>query len=185
MSILTNKKNITKQRTTLLVHSTPKNVKVVFIGNGGCGKTTFLSKVRHNIFESKYNPTMGVDIVNITKKMWTESDNISNNYFSLNCWDCAGQEKYSGLKEKYYANAHTVVICFRVDSEIEVSSIPVWLKQVCPSINVILMGTNNESTHIKGLISHLETYKLPFCFVSTKTGDNLSRPFEMIYNTFF
>ena len=160
-----------------MIHTKP--IKVVFIGNGGCGKTTFLHMIRTGNFERKYIPTMGVEANPIGFTPYEETKNIN-----FSCWDCAGQERYGG-KENYYIGAHTIVICFSVNSNLEVKSIPMWLrmaKSASPT-NIMLMGMKHDLSEIKNLNNIIAKYELPFCMVSSKTNTNLNTPLQMIYES--
>ncbi len=72
-----------------------KSKKIVLIGDGGIGKTSYVSRLMTGSFESKYIPTMGVEVNPLN---YWESNNLNDIF---NIWDCAGQEKYGGCKEGY------------------------------------------------------------------------------------
>ena len=84
----------------------------------------------------------------------------------FNCWDCAGQERFSDLQQEYYIGARVIVICFSVNSPLEVKSIPIWIKMAMANdsnINIILMGTKYDLPVIKNLEKILTSYNKPFC----------------------
>lgn len=58
--------------------------KVVLIGDGGVGKTTFIKRHRTGEFERRYIATQGVEVNSIT--FFT-----SHGPIKLNLWDTAGQ----------------------------------------------------------------------------------------------
>lgn len=70
--------------------------KVVLVGDGGVGKSTYLEKILTNNFQKKYVPTMGVEVHSLCFE-------TNHGPIVFNCWDTAGQEKFSGLKGSYYA----------------------------------------------------------------------------------
>jgi GTP-binding nuclear protein Ran len=68
--------------------------KLVLVGDGGVGKTTFVKRHKTGEFEKKYVPTLGAEVNPIdfvTKK----------GRILFNVWDTAGQEKYAGLRDGY------------------------------------------------------------------------------------
>lgn len=149
-----------------------KNIKVVCVGNGGCGKTTMIKKLRTGQFETKYFPTMGVEVHPIP-----EQDVI------LNIWDCAGQERFGGLQEGYYLNGSVFLICFTIYSKLELKSIDFWVKkirQVSDDAKIILVGTKLENIAPIGVGAYLDRYKLPYVYVSAKSGYNLDRMVNII-----
>lgn len=68
--------------------------KLVMIGDGGVGKTTFVNRHRTGEFDKIYEPTKGVNVSNIP--FFTDHGPI---LFEI--WDTAGQEKLGKLREVY------------------------------------------------------------------------------------
>lgn len=73
--------------------STPEH-KIVIVGAGAAGKTAWVAHLMGREFTPKYIPTMGVAV-----------NPIIFGGHQFNVWDCAGQEKFSGLSDGYYINA--------------------------------------------------------------------------------
>ena len=68
--------------------------KLVMVGDGGEGKTTFVKRHLTGEFEKKYIATQGVEVN--SKVFYTNHGPIK-----FNIWDTAGQEKLGGLREGY------------------------------------------------------------------------------------
>lgn len=68
--------------------------KVVLVGDGGVGKTTFVKRHISGEFEKRYIATMGVEVHPL--KFFTNFGPII-----MNVWDTAGQEKLGGLRDGY------------------------------------------------------------------------------------
>ena len=68
--------------------------KLVLVGDGGVGKTTFVKRHLTGEFEKKYIATLGVEVHPMT--FYTTSGKIR-----FMVWDTAGQEKLSGLRDGY------------------------------------------------------------------------------------
>jgi GTP-binding nuclear protein Ran len=68
--------------------------KLVFVGDGGVGKTTFVKRHLTGEFERRYIATVGVEVHPMV--FFTNRGQIR-----FNVWDTAGQEKLSGLRDGY------------------------------------------------------------------------------------
>lgn len=58
--------------------------KIVLVGDGGVGKTTFIKRHQTGEFEKRYIATQGVEVSSITFA-------TSHGPIKLNIWDTAGQ----------------------------------------------------------------------------------------------
>ena len=72
--------------------------KVVLVGDGGVGKTTWLQKHRSGEFETRYIATLGVEVHPLRFQINQNEKQV----LQFNVWDCAGQEKFGGLRDGYY-----------------------------------------------------------------------------------
>jgi GTP-binding nuclear protein Ran len=94
--------------------------KIVLVGDGKVGKTAFVKKLLTNEFESKYVPTLGVEIYSLY---------LNTNYYGVidfNIWDCAGVEKYGGLREGYYHSGDGFIVMYDVNDENPAKTINKW-----------------------------------------------------------
>ena len=66
--------------------------KLVLVGDGGVGKTTFVKRHLSGEFEKKYVATLGVEV---------RALDFVTTYGKIrfNVWDTAGQEKVGGLRD--------------------------------------------------------------------------------------
>ena len=68
--------------------------KLVLVGDGGVGKTTFVKRHKTGEFEKKYVATVGAEV-------HTLDCTTDRGPSVVNVWDTAGQEKYAGLRDGY------------------------------------------------------------------------------------
>lgn len=117
--------------------------KVVFMGDGGVGKSALIKRHFHNEFEKVYKPTIGAEVLPI--QFQTNHGSIV-----LNIWDTAGQEKYSGLREGYTINAHHAVIFYSVNSELSARNISFWERDA-GLLPTTIIGTKADMQNKVGL----------------------------------
>jgi len=142
--------------------------KILLVGDAGVGKTTFLQKYFSNNMELRYLPTLGCEVTSINY-----NDNIQ-----LSVWDCAGQEKNSGLKDGYFTNAHAAIVFYDTTSNLSKNNVQSWInsiKNIRPNIPIILCGTKTDI----GVKAQFPTNNKS-CIISTKLGYNLDQPFKLV-----
>jgi GTP-binding nuclear protein Ran len=116
--------------------STAFNTKLILVGDGGVGKTTFVKRHQTGDFQKAYIPTMGVQVSQLTFQT-THGSAI------FNIWDTACQERFAGLREGYYLEANCGIVVFDVTSPGSYRNVASWhrdLSRVCPNIPIVLVG---------------------------------------------
>ena len=140
--------------------------KIIFAGDGGVGKSTFIHQYKTAKFNSWYVPTLGIDVEVICLK---------TNYgrFVLNIWDTAGQEKYGGLKEAYFKGAHGAIVMFDTTSKVTYDNVDVWvnkIKNTAGDIPIDIYGNKCDSRNM------VVRENARFKFLSCKSNYNLFKP---------
>ena len=149
--------------------------KIVVVGDGGVGKSTFIKRHRTGQFEPKYIATMGVDAQPLT--FYTNHGPIV-----LKMWDCAGQEKFGGLREGYYHGAQGAIVMFDLNIKSTCDHVPNWIqnvRSVVPDIPVIICGNKYDSPD-KKISGRIEAQDLPnvtYYEVSARSNYNFEEPF--------
>ena len=160
--------------------------KIVLLGEGGVGKTTFAKRLCEGQFDTRYIATVGVDIYHYTC-----------NDIIFDIWDTAGQEKFGGLQDGYYFNADGLIVMFDLSRDLKVETQHVfrWVdgfKRVCEKLTfpIIIVG-HKPTTHVPTIVSKM-MYKLKktypnetFAYVSldVKTGYNIKVPFNIMFGS--
>ena len=68
--------------------------KLILVGDGGVGKTTFVKRHKTGEFEKKYVATLGVEVHPLTF-------HTNRGALKFNVWDTAGQEMFGGLRVSF------------------------------------------------------------------------------------
>ncbi|KAI9306027.1 ras family-domain-containing protein [Cunninghamella echinulata] len=150
--------------------------KLVLVGDGGTGKTTFVKRHLTGEFEKKYIATLGVEVHPLTF-------NTNFGTICFNTWDTAGQEKFGGLRDGYYIQGQCAIIMFDVTSRITYKNVPNWhrdLVRVCENIPIVLCGNKVDIKERKVKAKTITFHRkknLQYYDISAKSNYNFEKPF--------
>eukprot|EP00013_Stygamoeba_regulata_P020150 CAMPEP_0177648884 /NCGR_PEP_ID=MMETSP0447-20121125/11072_1 /TAXON_ID=0 /ORGANISM="Stygamoeba regulata, Strain BSH-02190019" /LENGTH=212 /DNA_ID=CAMNT_0019151567 /DNA_START=82 /DNA_END=720 /DNA_ORIENTATION=+ len=150
--------------------------KLILVGDGGVGKTTFVKRHLTGEFEKKYIATLGVEVHPL-------SFHTNWGQITFNCWDTAGQEKLGGLRDGYYIEGQCAIIMFDVTSRPSYKSVPNWhrdLVRICDNIPIVLCGNKVDIKARKVKAKQITFHRkknLPYYDISAKSNYNFERPF--------
>jgi len=153
--------------------------KLVLVGDGGVGKTTFVKRHKTGEFEKKYIATMGVEVSPL--QFYTNLGSVI-----FNIWDTAGQEKLGGLRDGYYIGGQCAIIMFDVTSRVTYKSVPTWHKdlvRVCENIPIVLVGNKVDCKDRKVKPRDIYFHRkknLQYYDISAKSNYNFEKPFLYI-----
>lgn len=163
---------------SISVPTEPLKFKVVLIGDGGTGKTTFIGRHLSGKFAQQYIPTRGVDKHSLT---------FDTNYgqISFDLWDTAEQERCNGLGDGYYINSDAAMIFFDTSSRSSYTNSSKWRRDVsiaCPNIPIVICG--NKVDIVPRIVKHRDIDigkdgdgECEYYDVSAKSLYNLNQPF--------
>ncbi|KAL7060295.1 hypothetical protein AAHC03_09765 [Spirometra sp. Aus1] len=158
------------------MESEPVSVKLVLVGDGGTGKTTFVKRHLTGEFEKKYVATLGVEVHPLTF-------HTNRGQIKFNVWDTAGQEKFGGLRDGYYIQGQCAIIMFDVTSRVTYKNVPNWhrdLVRVCENIPIVLCGNKvdikDRKVKAKSITFHRKK-NLQYYDISAKSNYNFEKPF--------
>ncbi|CAN1787274.1 GTP-binding nuclear protein Ran-3, partial [Linum perenne] len=150
--------------------------KLVIVGDGGTGKTTFVKRHLTGEFEKKYEPTIGVEVHPL-------DFTTNRGKIRFYCWDTAGQEKFGGLRDGYYIHGHCAIIMFDVTARLTYKNVPTWhrdLCRVCENVPIVLCGNKvdvrNRQVRTKQVTFHRKK-NLQYYEISAKSNYNFEKPF--------
>lgn len=151
--------------------------KITIVGDGGVGKSTFVKKHLTGTFETKYVPTLGVDV--------HPYDGHGRYQFKYNLWDTAGQEKFSGLDAGYYIGADGAIVMFDLTSNVSFKNIETWISKIhstCGNIPIIVCGNKSDLTgkviDQSDIEQMIKKNKVSYSELSVRTGCNHHKIFE-------
>lgn len=150
--------------------------KLILVGDGGTGKTTFVKRHLTGEFEKKYVATLGVEVHPLVF-------HTNRGPIRFNVWDTAGQEKFGGLRDGYYIQGQAAIIMFDVTSRMTYKNVPNWHKdlvRVCEGIPIVLCGNKidvkDRKVKAKNITFHRKR-NLQYYDISAKSNYNFEKPF--------
>jgi len=150
--------------------------KLVLVGDGGVGKTTFVKRHLTGEFEKKYIATIGVEVHPLTF-------HTNAGLICFNVWDTAGQEKFGGLRDGYYIKGQCAIIMFDVTSRITYRNVSSWhkdLMRVCSRIPMVLCGNKVDVKERKVKPKQITFHRkknIQYFEISAKSNYHFERPF--------
>ncbi|XP_064627620.1 EF-hand calcium-binding domain-containing protein 4B-like isoform X5 [Lineus longissimus] len=169
-----------------VIPTTPERVfKVVFVGDSGVGKSSFIYRFCNDAFKDSFSATIGVDfqVKNVI---------VDKHLIALQLWDTAGQERFRSITKQYFRKADGVIVMYDVTSESSFTNVRNWMVSVQEGVEdntvVMLLGNktdlaqNDEHRVVKEKdgTKLADIYNAIFYETSAKTGDNIKECVEAI-----
>ncbi|XP_047914771.2 EF-hand calcium-binding domain-containing protein 4A isoform X6 [Anser cygnoides] len=116
--------------------------KVVFVGNSGVGKSSFIHRFCYDRFLAELNATIGVDYQ-------VKSLMVDNTQVALQLWDTAGQERFRSITKQYFRKADGILVMYDVTAECSFTAVRNWMSSVQEGIEdgavVFLLGNKMDA----------------------------------------
>ncbi|KAL4225761.1 Calcium release activated channel regulator [Mactra antiquata] len=157
--------------------------KVVFVGDSGVGKSSFIHRFCTNFFKATYAATIGVDFQ-------IRNLNIEGQVIVLQLWDTAGQERFRSITKQYFRKADGVIIMYDVTSETSFTNVRNWMTSVKEGVSddavLVLLGNKNDlveddsdkAVKVKDGSRLADEYGTLFYETSACNGDNVNESME-------
>ncbi|NXY81588.1 RAB44 protein, partial [Alcedo cyanopectus] len=163
------------------VISSPDHIfKVVFVGNSGVGKSSFIHRFCYDRFLAELNATIGIDYQ-------VKSLMVDNTQVALQLWDTAGQERFRSITKQYFRKADGILVMYDTTAESSFTAVRNWMSSVQEGIEdgavVFLLGNKIDAAQrdtrsvpkVEGERLAKE-YKAVFYECSAMTGYNIMEP---------
>ncbi|CAG2221923.1 RAB45 [Mytilus edulis] len=140
--------------------------KVVFVGDSGVGKSSFIHRFCNDNFNPTFSATIGVDFQ-------VKSLNLGGQSIVLQLWDTAGQERFRSITKQYFRKADGVVIMYDVNSEATYTNVRNWMESVQEGVEegtVVLLTKDGNKLSVE--------YDGIFFETSAKMGNNVKESME-------
>lgn len=114
-----------------------KSFKIVLLGDGEVGKTTWANRLRTRRFENDYNPTLGVELHPLSYMV------DSYNSIGFGIWDCSGVERFKGLGDGYYRGVNGAILMCDLTRRETYISLMRWIRdlnRIRENIPIVVCG---------------------------------------------
>ncbi|NXD24766.1 RAB44 protein, partial [Spelaeornis formosus] len=154
--------------------------KVVFVGNSGVGKSSFIHRFCYDRFLAELNATIGIDYQ-------VKSLMVDNTQVALQLWDTAGQERFRSITKQYFRKADGILVMYDITAECSFLAVRNWMSSIQEGIEdgavVFLLGNKLDAVQretrsvpkVEGERLAKE-YKAVFYECSVMTGYNIMEP---------
>jgi len=163
-------------------------LKVLVVGDGGIGKTTWLEAFCE--LKEKIDMNKGMTIASgfFFKEalLPVEGDGVVEMVFQI--WDFAGQEQFRHLLDSFVRGAGGAIVAFDLSRRNALRNLGFWvdLVRMQEEIPIILMGTKadlrrNPKNSDENVAAALERHGCQgYIEISTKEGENIDAPFRLL-----
>jgi len=151
--------------------------KLILVGGGGSGKTTFITRHSSGEYIIHYNPTVGASVHTIVFP-------TTKGKVRFECWDTAGQEKFGRLRDGYYLGSQCGMILFDLSNRNSYKTVPIWHQEVthiAGEIPMVVVGNKKDKnayeTNDTRLMALRRSYGVLYVEISARLNRDYEKPF--------
>ncbi|NXI47071.1 RAB44 protein, partial [Galbula dea] len=140
--------------------------KVVFVGNSGVGKSSFIHHFCYGSFLAELNATIGIDYQ-------VRSLLVDNTQVALQLWDTAGQERFRSITKQYLRKADGILVMYDLTAECSFTAVRNWMSSVQEGMEdgavLFLLGNKTDAVE-------RETWNVP-----RVEGERLAKEYQAVF----
>jgi len=169
--------------------------KVIVVGEGGVGKTTFINRFATNSFSEDTKITIGASFHSFKNNV-----NGGDTSVKLQVWDFGGEKRFRFILPSYCHGAHGVIFAFDLSRASTLWNLSEWLDLIKENTEnspiFILIGTKADQIEDNGIEAikeeQIEEFMKTHNFLSnlffktsSKTGQNVKDVFSEMSNLLY
>ncbi|TFG05240.1 MAG: GTP-binding protein [Promethearchaeota archaeon] len=156
--------------------------KVMMLGDASVGKTSLTLRYISGFFLEDLKLTIGVDF-------YSKTTDFKGKKVKLQIWDFGGEERFRFLLSQYCKGANGAFFLYDITNPITLDHLPDWtqiIREHAGDIPIMLIGSKldleeyREVSREEGILSAKKYNLASFVELSSKTGENVEKAFEVI-----
>ncbi len=166
--------------------------KVIVVGEGGVGKTTFINRYTTQKFIESTKITIGAGFYSLDKK-------VNGDSVKLQVWDFGGEKRFRFILPSYCKGTSGVIFAFDITRPSSLWNLEEWFDLVKKHTNnpiSLLIGTKADeaekvsvkTVNDEQIAEFIKKHNLPpdsFFKTSSKTGQNVKEVFTKLYDLLY
>ncbi|XP_076080632.1 ras-related protein Rab-13-like [Mytilus galloprovincialis] len=154
--------------------------KIILVGDGDVGKTSFIRRFTTGHFQRDCKMTIGVDFT-------VQTLQLDGKIVKLQIWDTAGQERFRSIIARYYRGTHAAIVMYDVTNTESLKNCVRWMNDFrikCgEDIPQILLGNKCDKLSSRKVSSSdgerfaRQHVMMSFLETSAKDGQNVDDAF--------
>ncbi len=158
------------------------NIKLVFVGDKGTGKTSIINRLLGKDFDSSISTTVAASFS-------SKSLIIKGHSFTADIWDTAGSEMYRSMLKLFLKGAKGVFIVYNINNKESFDNIDIWIKilkeDIKDNVSIIIIGNKSDLYEIREVTVEqgqlkAKEYGANFIETSASSNTNIQKDFEIL-----
>jgi len=159
----------------------------MMLGDAAVGKTSLTLRYISGFFLDDLKLTIGVDF-------YSKTTNFKNKKVKLQIWDFGGEQRFRFLLHQYCKGANAAFFLYDITNRLSLDHLPDWtqiIREHAGDIPIMLIGSKVDLkefravTREEGILAAKKYNLSTFIELSSKTGQNVEKSFDVITETLF
>ena len=161
--------------------------KILMLGDASVGKTSLTIRFISGFFLEDLKLTIGVDF-------YSKTTNFKDKKVKLQIWDFGGEERFRFLLHQYCKGANGAFFLYDITNSNTLDHLPDWtsiIREHAGDIPIMLIGSKLDLDEFRavpreeGILSARKYNLASFTELSSKTGQNVEKTFEVLTEILF
>jgi len=159
----------------------------MMLGDAAVGKTSLTIRFISGFFLEDLKLTIGVDF-------YSKTTNFNKKKVKLQIWDFGGEERFRFLLHQYCKGANAAFFLYDITKRLSLDHLPDWtqiIREHAGDIPIMLIGSKVDLKEFRtvsrdeGILAAKKYNLSSFIELSSKTGQNVEKAFDVITETLF